>query len=113
MSLVITLDKHSFSSLFDQYNRSEQFSRCAREALFEYYDEDTTGDSLEVDIIGMCCDWAEYDNAELLREYYNYLPEELSDYEDEDDAASALIGALKDETTVIELSDGSTLVLAF
>lgn len=113
MALVITLDKYSFPNLFDQYNRSEQFSRCAREALFEYYDEATYGDSLEVDVVGVCCDWTEYENAELLREYSSYLPKELAEYEDEGEAVSALIEALRDETSIIELSNGSTLVLAF
>lgn len=114
MALTYTLDLSGFVNLFDQYGRHEQFTRCAREALYEYYDElsNDAGDG-DVDVVAICCDWAEYDNSELLREYSSYLPDLFETYESEEDAVSALIEALQDETTVIEIDNGATLILSF
>lgn len=115
MAVTINLNKYTFSQLFDNRGRGEQFSRCAREALFQDLEElsEDAGKDIGADIIALCCDWTEYENAELLRAYSNYLPDEISSYSDEGEAVSALIGALKDETQVIELQNGCTLVQIF
>lgn len=114
MAVTHQLSKYSFSDLF-KGDRADQFSRCALEALFEDLEEmsECMGEDFRVDVVAICCDWTEYDNEELLRAYSNYLPDDLSSYADEEEAVSALIEALRDETQVIELSNGCTLVQAF
>ena len=114
MAVTIELSKYSFADLF-KGDRADQFSRCALEALFEDLEElsEGIGKDVQVDIVEICCNWTEYEGAELLRAYPNYLPDDLSSYDDEDEAVSALIGALRDETRIIELSNGCTLVQAF
>lgn len=115
MAVTITLSKYNFSDLFETMGRGENFSRCAREALFDDLEtmSEDTGKDIAADIVAICCDWTEYESAELLRAYSSYLPEGLASYTDEDEAASALIEVLKDETQVIELSNGCTLVQCF
>ncbi len=114
MAVTVELSKYSFVDLF-KGDRADQFSRCALEALFEDMEEvaEGMGGDLRVDIVAICCDWTEYEGAALLRAYPNYLPDELSSYDDEGEAVSALIEALKQETQIIELSNGNTLVQAF
>lgn len=53
---------------FRKMGRGDQFSRRALELLLEYYNEITP--EMELDVIGICCDWTEYKN----------LPEALDDY---------------------------------
>ena len=63
--MKITIDKYEFSNLFDAYNRSENFSREARELIFDYLE--SIDPDAEVDIIAICCDITEasiYDIAE-------------------------------------------------
>ena len=55
--MKITIDKYEFSNLFDAYNRSENFSREARELIFDYLE--AIDPDAEVDIIAICCDITE------------------------------------------------------
>lgn len=114
MAVTYQLSKYSFSDLF-KGDRADQFSRCALEALFEDLEElsEGMGKDLQVDVVEVCCNWTEYEGTALLRAYPEYLPDELSSYDDEGEAVGALTEALKDETRVIELSNGCTLVQAF
>ena len=114
MAVTVELSKYTFADLF-KGDRADQFSRCALEALFEDMEEvaEGMGEDLQVDVVAICCEWTEYEGAELLRAYSNYLPDERSAYDDEGEAVSALIEALEDETRIIELSNGCTLVQAF
>lgn len=84
---------------FDQWpQRKDQFSRAALCALYEYLAEisDEIGEDMELDVVGLCCDWSEYKDIEAVRE--NCEIENLSD--------------LRDSTTVIEF-DGGLLVAAY
>ena len=68
-----------FCELFTVYNRKENFSPFAQAALYEYLwgvarDTDTI---VEVDIIGLCCDWDEYSPKELVTEWNNGPDEDL------------------------------------
>ena len=108
-----TISSYQFRRAFEDI-RPDNFSYEALGALFEYYEEyeRDSGEETELDVIAICCDWTEYSNIELIREY---LP--ASDYEpsdditDADDVAAAQLEAvmayLHDETEVIELSDGA------
>ena len=62
-----------FSDKFNAMGRGKQFSYEALEVLFEYYEElsDSLGEPFELDVIGICCDWAEYDSIEDAYETYS------------------------------------------
>ena len=50
---------------FQAYGRESQFSYDALKSIFDYYEEieDATGEEIEFDVIGICCDWTEYDDC--------------------------------------------------
>jgi hypothetical protein len=61
MAIVQTLSKSSFIDAFKQSSRKDQFSYEALEAIFDYLEDysDITGENVELDIIAICCEWAE------------------------------------------------------
>ncbi len=73
-------------------------ARPALRALYEYLDEASNdmGEDIELDVVGICCEWSEYKDIEAVKEDYEI--EGLSD--------------LQDQTTVIEF-DGGLLVHEF
>lgn len=88
----ITIDTTSqFMDAFEDMGRGNQFSYEAINTLFDYYDE---LDDYELDVIGICCDWTEYETEKE-------ACEELG-MEDIDE--------LNDNYQVIELSNGGLLV---
>lgn len=116
MTIKVELYRGDFVNIFEQYNRKDQFSVCAREALYDYLEElsDGIGEDVTIDVVSLCCSWYEYDANELLGEYGRYyLPEDREAYETEEEAIDALFLALQDRTTIIELRNGAYLVQAF
>ena len=92
--MIKHIDANEFSKMFDDYNRSENFSYAGRRALFEYLDEI---DGIECDIIAFCCEFSEYENME---EFWQDYDEE--DYPDVD--------AISDETVLIPVSGDSFII---
>jgi hypothetical protein len=80
--------------------------------------EDDTGEEMELDVIALCCDFAEYRVEELMDEY-GYL---MDDEEcirngkgrliDADSVLEILLDKLNGRTTVIEF-DGGYIIQAF
>ena len=80
-----TINEYDFVRAFDEMNRSENFSRAGRFALYDYlteYEEDT-GIELELDVIAICCDFTEYESLDEFRENYG------NDYRNMDDVRDA------------------------
>jgi len=83
------------------YDFERAFKRCEREnfsydglkALFEYLEEfeDGTGEEVELDVIALCCEYAEYDS---LKEYNDYYRTKYSE-----------IDAIQDDTMLIKIDD--------
>lgn len=94
--MIITVDLGVFIDRFNDFGRGGTFSFEAKEALFDYYEglEEDLGEQIELDVIGICCEWCEYKSTEeALKEYG------LSSLEE-----------LEENTTVILLDSGSVLV---
>lgn len=110
MTIIKTIDFQDFVATFEAYGRKEQFSRAALRALFDYYEElsDDTGEPWELDVIGICCDWAEMTWHEVA-ESYNV---DLDDCEDDDERINAVVEYLQDNTSYIELAPGWYVVMA-
>jgi hypothetical protein len=85
-----TINRTAFHDAFINMGRKEQFSYEARNALFDYLEEyeDSTGEEIELDVIGLCCDYTEAKVSEVLADY------SLSSLED-----------IQDRTTVIVVDD--------
>ena len=51
--------------------RPDNFSYDGLKILFEYFEEyeESTGDEIELDVIGLCCDFAESDWQTIARDY--------------------------------------------
>ena len=109
----ITVDFSMFADAFRRMGRENQFSREALEALFEYienYEEDT-GIRVELDVIGLCCEFTEYENAITAATDYGFTSElEAEDYEDaesyEDAKENEALDWLQDRTEVISFDSG-------
>ena len=88
------------------YDFERAFKRCERDnfsydglkALFEYleeYEEDT-GEEIELDVIALCCDYAEYDS--------------LNEYNSDYGTKYSEIDAIQDDTTLIKIDDNSFII---
>lgn len=62
-----TLSEAQFIERFYDYNRGDQFSYKALVMLFNYFEEyeAETGEEIEMDVIGICCDY----NEEKLKDW--------------------------------------------
>jgi hypothetical protein len=66
--------QHSFIDAFRRSElRREEFSPEALYWLFQYYDHlaESTGDSIQFDMVAICSEWSEYDSLEELEEEYH------------------------------------------
>jgi hypothetical protein len=79
-----TVTEYDFVNAFDQYNRSENFSRQGRHALFEWLSEleEDMGEEIELDVIGICCAFTEYESIGEFNEAYG------TEYEDWDEVSN-------------------------
>ena len=111
--MKITLNESEFINRFMAI-RPNQFSREALAALFGHYEEleQGSGEEVEFDPIGVCCDWTEYASAIEAAEGYGFEPKLAVDERAERDEQDALT-FLCDETTVLELSSGAVVVLNY
>ena len=113
------VDFSMFSDAFRRMGRENQFSREALEALFNYLEEheQDTGEDLELDVVGLCCEFTEYSNAIEAAADYGFTSElEAADYEDaesyEDAKEDEALEWLQDRTEVIPF-DGGLIVQNF
>ena len=69
-----TVTESAFVNAFDEANRANNFSRAARRAMFEYFEEyeEDCGGEMDFDVIAICCEWSHYDTLqECLDQYDN------------------------------------------
>lgn len=59
------ISESEFIQAFDNMGRGENFTIPGRRALFEVLTDyaESTGETVELDIIGICCEWSEYESA--------------------------------------------------
>ena len=62
-----------FLNAFEAHNRGDAYSYEGLEALFNTYEdlEEDLGKPWELDVIGICCDWTEYDNLKAVLDAYD------------------------------------------
>jgi hypothetical protein len=92
--IIKTVNKYDFVNEFRAYER-ENFTREALRALFEHLEDYSrdTGEDFELDVIGLCCDFTEYESFEEIKEAYSNL--EIDSLDD-----------LRERTAVIEFKYG-------
>ena len=114
MAIVQTLTKSSFIDAFKQSSRKDQFSYEALEAIFEYMEEYSanTGESIELDIVAICCEWAESHWSEVARDYSIDLNDHADDTDD-DERIQTVYEFISENTTTIDLGNGSFVFVQF
>lgn len=97
--IIKELDFYDFKREFEEYDRVEKFSLAGLSALYDLITEyaEDSGEPFKLDVIGLCCDFTEYDTIE----------EALEDYGMED------LEELERNTTIKELRNNGLLVLNF
>jgi hypothetical protein len=102
-NMKTTVTSYQFVDSFRAAGRESQFSRAALFALFEYLEdyEDSCGVELELDPVGICCEWAEHDSAILAAKEYG------QEFSDEEEA----LEWLRDHTQVVEFEGGVVIQL--
>lgn len=103
--LVKTVSFSDFVEEFKNYGREDQFSYEGKKALYDYLNDlsEDMGEPIELDIIGICCDFTEYSNLEEFNNNYSYtIGEDIDDIED-----------IRDYTTVIPIDSQSFIIQNF
>ena len=106
MAIVQNINLYQFRDAFRNMNRGSTFSCEGLGVLFDYLENysDETGEPVELDVIALCCDYAESSIDELIEQYGI----DVSDADgDEDEIKSIVEEFLQQNTSVCgEVSDG-------
>ena len=101
---------------FRHYDRADQFSYHAYDALFDWYWDlgEDMGTPVEFDVIVICCDWCEHDSAAELAADYDIALEDLVDPADipdmnEDEIEEAYAEELNNRGVLLRVEGGSVL----
>ena len=87
---------------FDQRGR-DHYSHDAYQVLIDLSEE---CDGIELDVIGICCEWAESDAAQIASDYSNLL--DISDVE-EDDLFEHVLAFLNENTIAYATGNGEAI----
>ena len=100
MIMKQTINEFDFVQAFKEL-RPNNFSRAGLFALYDYLEqlEDDIGEEIELDVIALCCEYAEYDSLAEFREDYG------EDYNTMQD--------IEYHTTVIMIDDESFIIQQF
>ena len=92
-----SVNMYDFERAFKNFER-DNFSYDGLKALFEYLEEyeDSTGEEVELDVIALCCEYAEYDS--------------LKEYNDDYGTKYSEIDAIQNDTTLIKIDDNSFII---
>jgi hypothetical protein len=99
-----TITEYQFIEAFRHAGRETQFSVNARRALFahlEDYEHDTRTE-IELDPVGICCEWAEYPSALAAANEYGFKEVCGNDTDCEPEA----LEWLRNHTQVVEFNGG-------
>ena len=103
--LVKRIDFNDFLEEFKRYGREDQFSYEGKKALFDYLNDlsDDIGEPIELDVIGLCCDFTEYESLQEFNDNYGYvIGDDVDSIED-----------INDYTTVIPIDEKSFIIQDF
>ena len=108
MAIVQSInDVYQFREAFRFAGRGDQFSYKGLEVLFDYLEDlsEATGESIELDVVALCCDYYESSIQELIDNYKIDLSE--VDEDDPDSIIEVVREYLEDNTSVCgQVSDG-------
>lgn len=97
-----------FKKQFILQSRDEQFTIEALDVLYDHcieYEE-SVGERLELDVIGLCCDFTEYTMDEVMIQYSRFFDGQLDS--DDDDW---VVETLRNYTEVIEIPKTDRIIV--
>ena len=112
MAIVQSINNvYQFREAFRLAGRGDQFSHEGLEVLFDYLDNlsEDTGETVELDVVALCCEYYESSIDEIV-ENYNL---DLSEYDDGNDALQYVRDWLNDNTSVCGEVSGGFVYAAF
>ena len=102
-----------FCDAFRAADRNENFSYDGKRALYDFLEEvaDQIGEEYELDVIALCCEFAESDVQELINDYSI----DVSEAEGDEEEIEAIVEEyLNDNTTIAgKLDSGSFVYVQF
>ena len=106
--MITTVSFYDFRNAFMQAGRKDQFSYDGLEILFKYFEhlEDSCEQKIELDVIGICCDYAE-DSAENIAKAYRL------DIPDDGNEHNNVLDYLHDEGVLIGSSQSGIVYRQF
>jgi hypothetical protein len=106
-----TVSRYDFERAFVDADRRDNFSYEGLNALFDYLEdyEEQTGEEIELDVIALCCDYAE-DTYEGIAK--NYIID-LEGCESEQDMIEAVRDYLNENTQLVGETSTGFVYLAF
>lgn len=95
------LYENLFIQRFENFERVGNFGYDGLRALYSYLEglSEDTGEPLEVDVIGLCCEFARY--------------ETLEDFQREYGEKYKSVESVQDETTVIPVNEQAFIIQSF
>lgn len=99
--MITQVGFNDFVDAFRAYDRYDNFGYDGLKALFDYLEnyEEETGQSYELDVIALCCEYTMYENLEELNKEYG---EEFTSIEE-----------VQDNTQVIAVDDDSFIIQCY
>ncbi len=97
-----TVSVYDFRDAFQKI-RPDNFSYDGLRVLFEYFEliEDDIGEEMELDVIGICCDFAESDWRSIAADYSI----EIDENENEEEQEAQVLDYLADQGALIGQSE--------
>lgn len=94
-----SINLHDFRDAFRAHGRTENFSYLGLELLFNYLEEleEETGEEIELDVVGLCCDYCEDTADSIANDYSIDMPDATTDEERADIVRDYLI----ENTTIV------------
>lgn len=107
MAIVQTIDTaYKFEQAFKAYNRQDNFSYEGLRVLFDYLD--SMGDNVELDVIGLCCEYSEDTLDDIISDYSIDVDLSAVDEEDQEETKREAVRKYLEYRTSVcgETSDG-------
>jgi hypothetical protein len=102
MKTTVYLDEfRNYFNLARPHNFSYEGLGVLYEYLLEY--EDSTGEEIDLDVIGLCCDYCEDSLSNIVDSY-------SIDLEGEDDHEQAVKDYLEDKTTLVGITEDGNFI---
>ena len=102
-----------FCDAFRAADRNENFSYDGKRALYDFMEEmvDQTGEEYELDVIALCCEFAESATEELINDYRI----DVSEAEGDEEEIEAIVEEYLNDNTMIagKLDNGSFVYSEF